>query len=94
MKALLGTVISTKMQQTVVVSVERRWRHPLYKKIIKRNKKYLAHDALGVKTGDKVYIKETKPISKNKRFKVIKKLEKPATAKVKKIRKKIGKQNS
>ncbi len=71
MKTLEGKVTSTKMEKTVVVIVERRWRHPLYKKIIKRNKKYLAHDDLGVSIGDTVIIAETKPISKRKKWKIV-----------------------
>lgn len=74
MKTLEGTVTSTKMDKTAVVTVELRWRHPLYKKIVKRSKKYLAHDELGVKEGDKVKIIEIRPISKRKRFKILEKL--------------------
>ena len=71
MKTLTGIVSSTKMEKTVVVTVERRWRHPLYKKIVKRSKKYSAHDEFGVKEGETVTIQETRPISKLKRWKVI-----------------------
>ena len=60
------------MQKTVVVKVNRLWTHPLYKKIMKKSKKYLCHDEIGVKDGDKVLIQECRPISKKKRFKIIK----------------------
>ena len=73
-KILNGTIVSTKMAKTVVVLVERVYRHPLYKKIIRRHKKYQAHNEdLNLKVGDEVSIKETKPISKNKHFIVLKK---------------------
>jgi len=71
MKALIGTVISTKMQKTVVVKVDTFWEHPLYKKKVKKSKKYLAHDELGVKEGTKVKIAETRPMSKRKRWRVV-----------------------
>jgi len=71
MKFLTGTVVSTKMQKTVVVKVNILWLHPLYKKRVKKSKKYLAHDELGVKEGDKVKIAETRPISKRKRWRVV-----------------------
>lgn len=71
MKKFTGTVISKKMTKTVTVLVERLWRHPVYKKRVKRSKKYLVHDEIGVKVGDKVVIQETRPISKRKRFKAV-----------------------
>lgn len=74
-KKLIGEVISTKMQKTVVVKVERRFSHPKYKKVIKRHNKYKAHnEKLDLKVGDKVLIEEYRPISKDKRFVVVKKL--------------------
>lgn len=76
MKSLTGEVISTKMAKTATVKVERRWHHPLYKKIVKKSKKYLAHNELGVSVGDKVRIQETRPISKRKRWKIVEKFEK------------------
>ncbi len=82
MKTLTGTVTSTKMKKTVVVTVEKRWRHPMYKKIIKRSKKYFADDQIGVKEKDKVIIQETRPLSKNKNWKVV---EKITTKKSKKV---------
>mgnify|MGYP000148726947 CR=1 FL=1 len=76
-KILIGKVISTKMQKTVVVLVKRKFRHPLYKKVINRHKKYKAHyENLDLKIGDLVEIKETKPISKDKHFIVINKVKK------------------
>lgn len=69
---LKGVVVSDKMDKTVVVSVSRFIKHPLYGKFYKVSKKYKAHDEENAhKTGDSVEIVETKPISKDKRFKVI-----------------------
>jgi len=59
------------MEKTAVVKVERFWTHPLYKKRIRKSKKYLCDDKIGVKEGDKVVIQECRPISKRKRFMVI-----------------------
>jgi small subunit ribosomal protein S17 len=71
---LKGVVVSDKMDKTVVVSVSRFVKHPLYGKFYKISKKYKAHNEDNVyKTGDKVEIIETRPISKDKRFKVISK---------------------
>jgi len=71
-RILQGVVVSDKQEKTVVVKVERRFMHPLYKKFIKRSKKYAAHDEDNqFKTGDLVKIQETKPISKNKTWVVI-----------------------
>jgi small subunit ribosomal protein S17 len=73
-RQFIGKVISNKMQKTVVVEVEKVKRHPLYKRTYKVHKKYHAHDEIGCKVGDKVLIEESRPISKTKRWKVIKKL--------------------
>jgi small subunit ribosomal protein S17 len=71
-RVLQGVVVSDKMQKTVVVSVERRVMHPLYKKIIRRSKKYSAHDEHDrCKAGDVVTIRECRPVSKNKRWEVV-----------------------
>jgi len=71
-KILRGVVTSDKMQDTIVVSVERYFKHPKYGKFIKAKKKYKAHDAGNTKKiGDKVEIQECKPISKDKHFRVI-----------------------
>ena len=70
-KTRVGTVVSDKMDKTVVVAIQDNVRHPLYKKIIKRTVKFKAHDeqnACGV--GDKVEIVETRPLSKDKRWRV------------------------
>ena len=70
-QTLTGEVTSTQMEQTVVVKVVRKVKHPMYKKFIKRYKKYLAHTASVVpKNGDIVKIISTKPISKRKRWQV------------------------
>lgn len=71
-KILAGVVVSTKMQKTIVVKVERRFRHPLYKKTIVKHKKYKVHNEnLKLKEGDMVKIRETRPISKDKHFIVV-----------------------
>ena len=68
---MTGIVVSTKMQETVVVKVDRLWRHPIYKKAVKRSKKYLVQDSIGVKEGDTVKIEQTRPLSKRKCWKVL-----------------------
>jgi len=76
-KTLIGKVVSTKMIKTVVVLVERKFRHAVYHKVIIRHKKFQAHnEGLDLHLGDVVKIEETKPISKNKHFLVIEKLKK------------------
>ncbi|OHB09701.1 MAG: 30S ribosomal protein S17 [Candidatus Zambryskibacteria bacterium RIFCSPLOWO2_12_FULL_45_14] len=71
-KILSGTVVSNKMKDTIVVSVERYEKHPKYEKFIKRRKKFKVHDVGNIaKVGDKVQIVETRPISKDKHFKLI-----------------------
>ncbi len=75
-KQFVGIVISDKMQKTVTVLVEKVKRHPLYKKTIKVRKKYHAHDERQeCKVGDKVLIEECRPISKTKKWRVVKILE-------------------
>jgi small subunit ribosomal protein S17 len=70
---LSGTVVSDKMDKTVVVAVTRFVQHPKYKKYYKITKKFKAHDeANAYKVGDKVELRETRPLSKDKRFEVIK----------------------
>jgi small subunit ribosomal protein S17 len=70
-KILLGTVVSDKMEKSVVVQVERLVQHTVYKKYIKKYKKYAAHDETNqCKTGDVVKITESRPLSKTKRFRV------------------------
>jgi len=74
-KYLTGTIISNKMQKTVVVRVERIKEHPKYKKRYKSHKKYKAHDEKGeYKVGDRVLIEECRPISKEKRWVVVEKI--------------------
>ena len=71
-KILTGTVISDKPNKTITVLVERKYQHPLLKKIVKVRKKYNAHDENNkFKNGDKVSIIESRPYSKNKKFEVI-----------------------
>ena len=74
-RILTGTVVSDKTDKTVTVLVERKVKHPLYGKIIRRSKRYHAHDEENVyKTGERVRIEETKPISKTKTWKVLDRL--------------------
>ena len=71
-KILTGVVVSDKPNKTITVLVERKYSHPLLKKVIKVRKKYNAHDENNkYKSGDKVSIRECKPFSKNKKFEVI-----------------------
>lgn len=75
-KTLTGVVVSDKAAKTVTVLVERQMQHPLYGKVIKQSKKYLAHDETDqYKTGDIVEIVESRPMSAKKRFRVVKRLE-------------------
>ena len=71
-RILTGTICKATNKKTVVVEVERTFKHPIYKKYIKRSKKYHAHDETDtLRVGDKVIIEETKPISKLKTWKVV-----------------------
>ena len=71
-RILQGTVVSDGNEKTIVVNVDRRVRHPLYKKTITRSSKFHAHDENNkFKNGDKVSIIESRPYSKNKKFKVM-----------------------
>ncbi|MCB1546808.1 MAG: 30S ribosomal protein S17 [Hyphomicrobiaceae bacterium] len=71
-RILMGVVVSDKNDKTVVVEVERRYTHPLFKKTVRRSKKYHAHDEANAhKIGDRVAIQESRPISKNKRWVVL-----------------------
>ena len=69
-KQLVGTVVSDKMEKTVVVAVETKKRHPVYHKVVKKRKKFKAHDEIGAKIGDAVTIIESRPLSKDKRWRV------------------------
>ena len=76
-----GIVVSDKMAKTVVVEVERVFRHPLYQKVMRVTKKYKAHDEVNeCKIGDKVVIMETRPLSKDKCWRVVKQEAKIDTA--------------
>ena len=67
-----GTVVSNKADQTATVLVERRVMHPIYKKFLKKSKKYAAHDENNAsKTGDQVFIRECRPLSKRKTWEVV-----------------------
>ena len=75
-KILTGIVISDKPNKTITVLVERKYQHPVLKKIVKVRKKYNAHDENNkFKNGDKVFIVESKPFSKNKKFQVMEDLK-------------------
>jgi len=75
-KSQIGKVVSNKMDKTVVVAVETLVRHPLYGKTVKRTKKFKAHDEQNAcRSGDKVRLMETRPISKDKRWRVVEILE-------------------
>jgi len=73
MKIFIGKVISAKLPKTVTVRVERKFPHSKYGKIVTRSTNFLCQDDLGVKEGDTVTIKETKPMSARKRFIVMEK---------------------
>jgi small subunit ribosomal protein S17 len=76
-RQMIGTVVSNKMEKTVVVLVERLVKHQMYHKFVRRRAKFAAHDASNdCQIGDKVLITESRPISKNKRWQVSAILEK------------------
>jgi small subunit ribosomal protein S17 len=82
-RILIGTVVSDKTDKTVVVRVERKVKHPMYGKIIRRSKKYHAHDEDNAfKAGEVVRIEETRPMSKLKSWKVIERVQAGKTAAV------------
>jgi len=75
-KTRVGMVVSDKMAKTVVVSIERRVQHPVYGKMVRRTKKLKAHDEQNeAKTGDTVRIMETRPLSKDKRWRLVEIIE-------------------
>ncbi len=76
-KRLVGTVVSDKMQKTVVVAIENRKMHPVYHKVVKSTKKVMAHDETGAGIGALVRIVQSRPISKRKRWVVEAVLEAP-----------------
>ncbi|MBU2592057.1 MAG: 30S ribosomal protein S17 [Patescibacteria group bacterium] len=71
-KTFIGEVVSDKMDKTVVVLVKRKVSHPFYRKVIIKRKKFYVHDEKGSKLGQMVEIKEVRPISKTKKFEVVK----------------------
>ena len=76
-RQVVGTVVSDKMDKTVIVQVERLVKHQLYKKYIRRRCKFSAHDEQNsCRTGDKVLITESRPLSKRKKWRVVKIIEK------------------
>jgi small subunit ribosomal protein S17 len=78
-KERIGIVISNKMEKTIVVKIENRYPHPIYSKILVKTKKYLAHDELSqCNIGDQVLVEECRPLSKRKRWKLVKILSKSA----------------
>jgi small subunit ribosomal protein S17 len=77
----VGIVTSNKMQKTVVVTVERQFKHPFYKRVVRRSKRFLAHDEKNqCQVGDTVRIVETRPLSARKRWRVIEVVAKAAQA--------------
>ena len=73
LKLQSGIVVSNKMDKSIVVKIERKIKHPLYKKTIKRSKKYIAHDEQNeCKVGDLVQIAECRPLSRRKRYRLFK----------------------
>jgi small subunit ribosomal protein S17 len=82
-KMLTGTVVSDKMDKTVIVTVQTTTRHRLYRKILKRSKRYMAHDdRFEAKTGDLVRIAEMRPLSRHKRWRVIEIVQRREVAEV------------
>lgn len=74
-KTVSGIVVSVGMQKTVIVKVEHLFRHPLYRKTVKRHRRFAVHNEVeGIAVGDKVKIREVKPVSKRKHFIVISKV--------------------
>ena len=85
-KVRTGTIVSDKMDKTVVVTVERQFPHPLYGKRVTRRSKFYAHDEENeFRVGDVVKIEETRPLSKTKRWRVLELVERPDAARVEEI---------
>lgn len=75
-KSRIGIVTSSAMDKTITISVERKLRHPIYGKFVKKTKKFMAHDEKNdCNVGDTVRIMETRPLSKNKRWRLVEILE-------------------
>ena len=76
-KTVIGKVVSTKMDKTIMVSIESKYQHPLYNKYLKKTSKFMAHDEKNeCSEGDKVLIAEIRPLSKHKRWRLVEILEK------------------
>ncbi len=76
-KTRVGTVVSDKMDKTVVILIKKRVKHPLYKKTVTRNKKLMVHDESNeCRIGDKVMVAETRPLSSRKRWRLVEIIEK------------------
>lgn len=75
-KVRMGIVVSNKMTKTVVVKIESQVQHPLYGKVVLRSTRFKAHDEVGCDVGDRVEIMETRPLSRDKRWRVTKIVEK------------------
>ena len=76
-KTVIGNVVSNRMDKSIIVLVERRLRHPIYGKYMKKSSKFLAHDEENVcQIGDKVKIAETRPLSRRKRWRLVEVVEK------------------
>ena len=76
-KMVLGEVVSNKMDKSIIVRVDRRLRHPLYRKYINKSSKFMAHDEENVcSIGDKVTITQTRPLSRRKRWRLVEVVEK------------------
>jgi small subunit ribosomal protein S17 len=87
----VGQVVSTKMQKTIVVEVEMRKAHPKYKRIVKSNRKFYAHDEQNTaRVGDVVRIRETRPLSKLKRWNLEEVIRRSALAQVQETEKAVG----
>ena len=82
-RVLLGEVVSDRMNKSITVKVERRVRHPIYERVVKRSKKYHAHDERNeCQIGDQVRIVETRPLSKTKRWRLLEVVRRRAGADV------------
>jgi small subunit ribosomal protein S17 len=79
-RRITGVITSNKMEKTVVVEISRTFRHALYKKVVERRKRVMAHDELGCQIGDHVEIVESQPLSRNKRWVVTSILRREAGA--------------
>ena len=88
----IGMVVSNKMQKTVVVNVKTSTRHPRYRKVIRKITKYKAHDESSCQIGDIVKLEETRPLSKDKHWKVIEKISQTNLPKTKHVKSEVDQQ--